>query len=131
MDVIKKMMFDIINFEHKMIPEDIYNSVIYRQRAEVFDYDFGYIKYKKISFSRLHNQILESNDILLLKDGTFAISYMRIYQYGALESSVYAYSPFIKSSLDVAAEDIIGVVQKEDEIDYKILREIYDNMLNN
>ena len=107
-----------------IVPEHIINSEVYRKRVEIFDYDFGYIKYKKISFSHLHDQILHAGDILLLKDGTFAISYMHIYQYGALESYVYSYSPCIKKSIDVHAEDVIGVIQKEDGEDYEILQEM-------
>jgi hypothetical protein len=102
-----------------MVPDEIFNSSKYRKRVSLFTYFENIVK---LSLSNLHGQILSSGDLILLKDRTVVMSYETIYQYGALKTNIYAYSPYEKKGIDVSAENIIGIVQKEDVDDYAILK---------
>jgi hypothetical protein len=89
--------------------KDIFDSSIYRNCVSLFTYSGNIVK---LSLSRLHNQILSSGDLILLRDRKVALSYETVYQYGALQTSIYAYSPYDKKGVTIAAENIIGIVQK-------------------
>ncbi len=102
-----------------MVPDNIFNSSIYRNRVSLFTYSGNIVK---LSLSQLHNQILSSGDLILLKDRTVVMSYETIYQYGALQQSIYVYSSHDKKGRIIAAENIIGIIQKEDTDDYAKLR---------
>lgn len=103
-----------------VVPDNIFDSSIYRNRVSLFTYSSNIVK---LSLSRLHNQILSSGDLILLKDRKVVMSYETVYQYGAFQTSIYAYSPYDKKGVTIAAEDIICIVQKEDEEDYAILKQ--------
>ncbi len=104
-----------------MVPENIFNSKIYRNRVSLFTYSNNIVK---ISLSSLHNQILSSGDLILLKDETFVISNQTIYQYDYLRKSIFAYSPYTHKHIMIDATNIIGIVQKEDTNDYTMLTQI-------
>lgn len=107
------------------VPSHIFNSTLYQNRF----YIFVYPNRKSISFSRLHGQTLKLGDFLLLKDKKFAKSSQTIYEASGNYEKIYADSPYTNKLIDVTPNNIVGIVQKEDGEDYKILQDMHLRMV--